>query len=62
MALMMVRWDAAKDAQGRVGKQLKKSKGPSRKIGIVMAKRKFNFLFLRVCRREMKLKIKMMMW
>jgi hypothetical protein len=46
----------------RVGKQLYKSKGPSSKAGIVTAKRKFNLLFLGVTRRrEIKLKIKMMM-
>ncbi len=34
--------------------------GPSKKIGIVTAKRKFNFNFLRVRRRrEMTLKVKM---
>ncbi len=33
-------WEAAKGAQGRVGKQLYKSKGPSQKTGIVTAKMK----------------------
>ncbi len=55
----------AKEAQGRVGEQPYKSKGPSQKTGIVIAKRKFNLLFLRVRRkREMKSKkkMKMMVW
>ncbi len=52
--------EVAKGAQGRVGKQLLKSKGPSRQTGIVTAKKKLNLLFLRVRRREMKAQMKMM--
>jgi hypothetical protein len=51
-------WEVAKDTQVRVKKQLYWSKGPSQKIGIVIAKRKFNLLFLGVRRSgEMKLKM-----
>jgi hypothetical protein len=49
--------------KGELENNSKNSRGQVKKTGIVTAKRKFNLLFLKVRRRkEMKLKMKMMMW
>ncbi len=53
-------WEAAKDAQGRIGKQLEETKRSSQKSDTL--KKVHITLFQVKKKREMKLLMKMMMW